>query len=387
MTEKTLIAYHTNCGDGQVAAFVAWKFTGRKSPTVPVNYDLHKKSFQEVLGYLTRGLQMGEDLSTYTLMVVDFSFPYEFLKKLGGVFGEVVVIDHHKTAKDDLEALVEVGTILKPDCNYREDANSTKFLYTIQANVHVHFCQEESGALMTWRHFMGENTPVADFVRYTSDRDLWKFLDPNTRPFTAGMNLHRNASWQELEHVFDNPSTVIANGRVVEALKAERIRSTLKNSARLLRAEVDEVGVFQVACYNAPADITSDLLSTYLNVPGNHPIGMTYTIGSDDMVYCSMRSTPEFDCSAIAKLLGGGGHAQACGFTIPLKRFVEILESKNLTGMYPHPSKQWSYHRYGSEPMKGYTLLAGGSPIAYLGDGEMAEKIVGEVCAAHNATL
>jgi hypothetical protein len=55
--------------------------------------------------------------------------------------------------------------------------------------------------------------------------------------------------------------------------------------------------------------------------------------------------------------------------------------------MYPHPSKQWSYRRYGSPPLKGYSLLSGGSTIAYIGDGEEAARIVEDICEAHNSFL
>lgn len=53
----------------------------------------------------------------------------------------------------------------------------------------------------------------------------------------------------------------------------------------------------------------------------------------------------------------------------------------------------WTYRRYGSEPEKGYTIIAKrpnathGDDIAYLGDGDIAEKAAERICAAHNAAL
>jgi oligoribonuclease NrnB/cAMP/cGMP phosphodiesterase (DHH superfamily) len=324
MTKNLIIAYHANCNDGQIAAFVAWSFTGRKAQTVSVNYDLHKKSFQDIVRHLTKNLPADNDLTTYQLLVVDFSFPYDVLKQLAVVFGKVVVIDHHKTAQDDL------NEHLKPTETFITLNDVQKSVYQITPNVRVVFCMDESGALMTWRYYAGEGASLPDFVRYTSDRDLWKFLDPRTRPFTSGMGLHRSDSWEQLEKVLQNPEQVITDGRIIESTRSERVKSILNKPARLMRAQVEDTQ-FEIGCYNAPADITSDLLSEYVNHPDNYPIGMTYTIGSDDVVYCSLRSRVGVDCSVIAKVLGGGGHSNACGFIVPLKHFVEMLETQDLT--------------------------------------------------------
>ncbi len=40
-----------------------------------------------------------------------------------------------------------------------------------------------------------------------------------------------------------------------------------------------------------------------------------------DEVICSLRNLPPFDVSAIAAHFGGGGHAQASGFTLTVDRF------------------------------------------------------------------
>ena len=52
----------------------------------------------------------------------------------------------------------------------------------------------------------------------------------------------------------------------------------------------------------------------------------------------------------------------------------------------------WSYRRYGSEPEKGYTIIAkrnehatNGEPVAYLGDGPLLGDACHAICEAHNA--
>lgn len=388
MTEKILIAYHANCNDGQMAAFVAWKHFDRTPTTVAVNYDTHKLAFSDLMLKLTEGLVCGTDLKTYSLYVVDFSFPYEMLLSLGKVFSRVVVIDHHKTAQDDLQKHVHEDFVSALSLN--------KLQYLVAPNVEVFFDMEESGALMTWRYFFGERASVPDVVRYTSDRDLYKFLDPKTRPFASGMGLHRGKSWTELETVYDNPNAVIEHGEVIEALRDQRISETLKKPARLMKAMVEDKCLL-VGVYNAPADITSDLLAKYVNTEGNADIGMTFTIGSDNMVYCSMRSKVGVDCSVIAVALGGGGHTQACGFTVPLEHFTGMLVHNDLGVPAPGDVNQlglrWGYRRYGSEPLKGYSIVSRanecdpGSQVAYLGDGEIASKAAEDLCSAFNVVM
>lgn len=60
----------------------------------------------------------------------------------------------------------------------------------------------------------------------------------------------------------------------------------------------------------------------------------------------------------------------------------------------PDGARHWAYRRYGSEPQKGYTIVSraagathGGTPVAYLGDGELAGDAVQAICEAHNAAF
>lgn len=52
---------------------------------------------------------------------------------------------------------------------------------------------------------------------------------------------------------------------------------------------------------------------------------LTFFIKGEEAI-CSLRSIAPFDVSVIATHFGGGGHAQASGFTVPIKCFFsEIL--------------------------------------------------------------
>lgn len=318
-----LIAYHQNCFDGQTAALVAWKASGKTAATVAVNYSLHKASVSTVIDHLAQALPVGTDPQSCILYVLDFSFPLPMLQELGRVFRSVLVLDHHKTAEEDLKD-ADIPTF-----SYTTVEGHTKLVYKVARNVTVNFCMQESGALMTWKHFF-PNSTVPDFVRYVSDRDLWQFRDPKTKPFTAGLGMFRNLTLTEMEPLLEDPDSLIVKGEVALKIQESRVKSTLSNPAKLITARVGD-DEFEVGVYNAPADITSEMLSVYVNTKGNPPVGLTYTIGSDNNVYCSLRSTSAVDCSVIARMMGGGGHSQACGFTVPLEDWVQVLQTQVLT--------------------------------------------------------
>ncbi|MNY52257.1 hypothetical protein D3C86_1879080 [compost metagenome] len=42
-------------------------------------------------------------------------------------------------------------------------------------------------------------------------------------------------------------------------------------------------------------------------------------------VKVGLRSRSEFNCIPMAESMGGGGHAQACGFKMPIARLAELL--------------------------------------------------------------
>jgi nanoRNase/pAp phosphatase (c-di-AMP/oligoRNAs hydrolase) len=48
-------------------------------------------------------------------------------------------------------------------------------------------------------------------------------------------------------------------------------------------------------------------------------------VGKDGQVKVGLRSQRGYDCSPLAVSMGGGGHAQACGFRMPAQRLPELL--------------------------------------------------------------
>ena len=52
---------------------------------------------------------------------------------------------------------------------------------------------------------------------------------------------------------------------------------------------------------------------------------LMWAVGGDGQVKVGLRSQRGYDCSPLAVSMGGGGHAQACGFRMPAERLAELL--------------------------------------------------------------
>ena len=52
---------------------------------------------------------------------------------------------------------------------------------------------------------------------------------------------------------------------------------------------------------------------------------LMWHVGKSGGVKVGLRSQRSFDCIALAESMGGGGHAQACGFKMGIERLPELL--------------------------------------------------------------
>jgi uncharacterized protein len=52
---------------------------------------------------------------------------------------------------------------------------------------------------------------------------------------------------------------------------------------------------------------------------------LMWVAAKDGVIRVGLRSQRGFDCIALAETMGGGGHAQACGFKMGKERLPELL--------------------------------------------------------------
>lgn len=275
MTEKKtpLIIYHARCMDGLVAFWAAL----RRWPDAE-GYPAH------------HGSAPPYDLAAERMvLIVDFSYPRAQLLELQARAEVLIVLDHHKTAREDLEGL--------------------------------EFClfdMDKSGARLAWEWACpGAMSPK--LIDYVEDRDLWRWKLPNSKEINASLRaLEPDVAMldqlrRELAH---SPSEHIVAGRAILRAQEQMVQQHLGRAERWaiwLPNRIDKVEVWGVNASVLPSEIGGALASA----EGSPGIGMTYYRKADGEWLYSLRSRSDLDCSHIAKALGGGGHAQAAGFRGP----------------------------------------------------------------------
>jgi hypothetical protein len=140
------------------------------------------------------------------IIVVDFSFPASILEQWAQN-AEVIIIDHHKTALNDLAGLSE--------------------------RVLQKFDLSECGATLTWKHF-SPNDPIPAFLKYVKDRDLWNFDLPYSEEIhEAVSNLkYQSGSFDRIERTF-------AIFNMLEPLSETELQMVLAPIGEKLLAPVD----------------------------------------------------------------------------------------------------------------------------------------------------
>lgn len=256
-----LCIYHGNCADGFSAAWVVRKALG--------DIEFHAGVYQNP----------PPDVIGKRVVLVDFSYKRPLMEKMIAEADSVLVLDHHKTAEEDLRGLPGVV-----------------------------FDMSKSGATLTWDHYFPADTPPP-LLAHIEDRDLWRFALPWTREIQANVFSYPYEFdvWDRL--MATDTDTLAKEGFAIE-------RKHHKDVAELVTAFKRRmtIGGHSVWAANLPYTLTSD--AGHLMAKGE-PFAACYWDTPEGRVF-SLRSTDEgLDVSEVAKAYGGGGHRNASGFRLP----------------------------------------------------------------------
>lgn len=277
MSKKPLCIYHCNCADGFGAAWVFKNCADRE-------HDFHAGVYQD----------SPPDVEGRDVYLVDFSYKRAVVEEIVEKANRVVLIDHHKTAIDDLKPLIDSGAI--------EHLTSL----------------EHSGAMLAWKWFNGNFSEPPQLIKHIEDRDLWRFALPNTREIQANVFSHPYdfKVWDEL---METPvEQLVAEGKAIE-------RKHFKDIAELVQVCRREmvIGGIIVPVASLPYTLTSDA-GHLMATEHESRIGVCYWDTPSGRVF-SLRSTDDGpDVSEIAKQYGGGGHAHASGFRMPYSNLAQF---------------------------------------------------------------
>ncbi len=252
------VLYHKNCDDGFGAAWVAWKALADQAEFFAVQY----------------GESPPELPDGSTVTIVDFAYPRDTLIGLSERMESLRVLDHHKTAAEDLAGL-DFAT----------------------------FDMHKSGAILAWEYwFPGEPAPL--LLQYIQDRDLWLFQLEYSSEVSAALSSYPKdfEVWNSLA-VDDLAKDGVAIQRAINVQVLKHVEN----------ATIRDVGGYLVPVVNATcyfSEIGDQLNAHYPDMP----FAACYCDRADGKRQWSLRSRGNFDVSEIAKHSGGGGHRNSAGF-------------------------------------------------------------------------
>lgn len=336
-TITELVFYHGNCLDGVSAAYCHKQYSSTtkdcEAKYIPMAHnEINIPAIQEKLSNV--------DLSQVKrVYVLDFNLDkdcYHYLLNANNDI-QIVVLDHHKTAKEAIEKLDE------------EFAGK---------NIQFHFNLKYSGAVLSYLYFSTQfgipndesvldyvvKTQVPTWIKMVHDRDLWQWKYKDTKFFTTALfskitgkanndtngNNYVNYVPSELEQMCKiNPSKaesveiLIDTGKIMSEQYENQIQSIIDERGYF---EVDLLGLgVKGYAVNASNLFSSELGSKLCRLDDEHKYAIIFTFMEKNRVKCSIRSTDDFDCSGIAKHFGGGGHPQASGFNLTFEQFQKYI--------------------------------------------------------------
>ncbi len=233
----------------------------------------------------------------------------------------VLVLDHHKTAQEDLLGIDKDGNKIpgveplpKTDTDFND--YHTQFKQGLRG-VYVLFDMERSGAGVTFDYFntTGEKRP--NMIKFVEDRDTWKFkYGDSSKAFHAYL-LSQPFDYKVWSEVYELAEThegldkIITKGKAVLEYGNQLVANIVET------AKVHEAGKVKYAFFNT---------TSHWAEVGEHAVeklGVDYSIAltfdaNKDQIRGSVRGKPGRDCTKLAGSFGGGGHAGAAGFQFPI---------------------------------------------------------------------
>jgi oligoribonuclease NrnB/cAMP/cGMP phosphodiesterase (DHH superfamily) len=291
---KVLCIYHGHCDDGFAAAWAVRHALGDQ-----VEFHLGQYGHEP------------PDPAGRDVVLVDFSYKREVLDRLAQKARTVLILDHHKTAAEDL-----AGFPAPPTGPYNPDGMSS-FAGEMGWPVAAYclFDMNRSGAGMAWDFFHpGQLRPA--FINYVEDRDLWRKALPDGDEFTIALRSYPQDFdiWDKL--VDSGPPDLIRDGRHIQRYYRARVEELKRGAYRseIIYQSADAFATNAICmAVNAPYFAASEVAGEMCDTPGVE-FGLCYFEGAGGEFYYSLRSRGDFDVSQIAKSFGGGGHKNAAGF-------------------------------------------------------------------------
>lgn len=320
-----LCIYHGNCADGFGAAWSVWK------------------RFPNAIFYAGVYGELPPDCSNKDVFLVDFSYNLDVLEQISNVARSVIILDHHKTAVENITLSKKIGGHHPIDASKRcanfEDYNLQVYqdqCEGVRCPVYYLFDMNRSGAMITWDFFhTGKESPR--LIKHIQDRDLWQFKLDFTREIQSNLFSYPYdfEVWDNLMFRLEDQDEYLSfrlSGKAIERKHLKDVEELVGVTKRAMN-----IGGHIVWCANIPYTMASDachlMCQQPMSLAGEEclPVFSACYYDKTDCRVFSLRSIGDFDVSKIAKIYGGGGHKNASGFSTHLGWYGEINNSLSTT--------------------------------------------------------
>lgn len=308
-----LCIYHGNCLDGFGAAWVV-RQANPDAECIPARYGAPAPY-----------------VAGRTVYIVDFSYPRDVLLAMAAKAHRVVIIDHHKSAAEQL--------------------------IDLPANVLTVFSMEQSGCMLAWKHFFPDQCAPPLLV-HIQDQDLWQFEMPLTKTLMAALMSHPY-DFMLWDRLMQDPVHMLAkDGEAILRKHRKDLAELLPNAQRMT------IGGHDVPAINLPYQYASDAGEA---LSQGEPFAAVYIDEPDGRRFSLRSSKAGMDVAAIASQYGGGGHEHAAGFKVTRDHYL-------VTGMSQDAPPGWKVVPLEPMPEIIGAAAAAAWPVPSAKDMELARK-------------
>jgi uncharacterized protein len=332
-----IVFYHDGCitHDGWMSALLA-KLRWPDADLVPVQYGQVPpwRSIEDGSFASKREQQVaGRDV-----LVVDFSWDRATLCDLRERARSLLVLDHHKTAAQNLAGL--------PFCVFdmeRSGAGLALDYFFPGARESLDECADEAEDVARIQRHPGgvapsgphglvrvRGTKITRLALMIEDYDLWRFRDLRTRAVGIFLETVEKVPGRWDHDALPAIEDMAEQGRTLLRYRAGLVESIARNAYPIRLPDGSEaLAVNSPLFKNEVADLLlrrdPEILSLCRR-PGEVPEApapglacLSYYRHEDGFFVCSLRSAPGgVDCSKVAQMRGGGGHERSAGWRAEL---------------------------------------------------------------------
>lgn len=309
-----IVIYHDKCLDGTCAAWVASQYLPKDTEFIPVSYG---KPFPQQIG-IKAGDAAPSEWKEKTLYILDWCPDMHDLDQCCDVFNKVILIDHHESAIKKLHD----WKIAK---GYQTGIPDNLMLFLAHNNewsgamgTAIWFAEQERNALKQRMSYdrLANFQSLKDhwLVKAVDDRDRWQFKLPDTEKINEGLFLLGTNLEDWLKYDFSNlgqANLYIAGNILIQ--KKKKDAQSIVNSCAMLKSAGHEGVVFVNCPYFYASDVGNILAKEYR-------LAICWYLDKDMKMKFSIRSNKKtekwINCAEVAAKFGGGGHANAGGFTL-----------------------------------------------------------------------